>query len=128
MLIAFSEDVGSRLIVHIRLMEAPMPPTPAALQLSAAVNGQSPVNQLTNSTAAVVVINSLPFRGRIDRLPPSHSHRPKPLPVPTERSRPAGFGYVVAEPLESIIRAKRHVLITAQLRVSATGGTDVLHQ
>jgi hypothetical protein len=104
-----------------------MQPTPD-LQLSAAVNGQFPVNRLTNFTAAVVVINSLPFRGRIDRLPPSHPHRIHPLPTARARSRPAGFGYVVAEPLESINRAKRHELTTAQLRVSPTGGADVLHQ
>ena len=103
-----------------------MQPTPD-LQLSAAVNGQFPVNRLTNFTAAVVVINSLPFRGRIDRLPPSQPQRPQPLPIPTARSVAAVISYVLATPAESITRQKRHGLTTAELGVSSVGGGHVFH-
>ena len=65
-----------------------MQSTPA-LQLSAAVNGQFPFNRFTNFSAAVVVINSLPFRGRIDRLPPIQLHWRTPAGTPEDRALPS---------------------------------------
>ena len=127
MLTGFSEGEGSKLTTHTCLMETPMQPTPA-LQLSAAVNWSIPGQWIDQFPAALVVINSLPFRGRIDRLPPSQPRRRHTLPSPTARSLPAILGYAVAEPVESIIRLKRHRLTTAQVRVSPAGGADVLHQ
>jgi hypothetical protein len=104
-----------------------MQPTPA-LQLSTAVNWSIAGQLIDQFPAAVVVINSLPFRGRIDRLPPSPPHWLPRVPTPTARSRSAAVGYAVAEPVESITRLKRHELTSGKLRVLPIGGTDVLHQ
>src|SRR5262249_4728902 len=108
-------------------MEALMQPT-ANLQHSSVANWSIPVQLIDQFAAAVVVINSLPFRGRIDRLPLSQSHLLQPLRRMSTSPLAAVFGYAVAEPLESINRAKRHELTTVKLRVSPAGGADVLHR
>jgi hypothetical protein len=95
-------------------MEAPMQPMPK-LQPSAVVNWSIPGQLIDQFPAAMVVINSLPFRERIDRLPPSQLHWALALPIPTERSSAALLGYAVAKPMESITGLKRHRLTTAKL-------------
>jgi hypothetical protein len=104
-----------------------MQPTPA-LQLSTAVNWSIAGQLIDQFPAAVVVINSLPFRGRIDRLPPSQPHRLRLVPAPTARLRPAVLGYAVSESVESITRLKRHELASGKLWVLSVGGNDVLHR
>ena len=103
-----------------------MQPIPK-LQPSAVVNWSIPGQLIDQFPAAVVVINSLPLRGRIDRLPPSQRHRPQPVPIPTARSRAAVVSYALATPAESITRQKHHGLTTAKLRVSSVGGGNVFH-
>jgi hypothetical protein len=103
-----------------------MQPIPAR-QLSAAVNWSIPGQLIDQFPAAMVVINSLPFRGRIDRLPPSQPHRPQPLPKLTGSAHPAVLSYAFATPAESTTRQKRHGVKTAKLRVPSVGGGDVFH-
>jgi hypothetical protein len=103
-----------------------MQPT-SNLQPSVVVNWSIPGQLIDQFPAAVMVINSLPFRGRIDRLPPSQPQRPQPLPIPTARSVAAVISYVLATPAESITRQKRHGLTTAELGVSSVGGGHVFH-
>jgi hypothetical protein len=93
-----------------------MQPTPA-LQLSAAVNWPIPDQWIDQFPAAVVVINSLPFRGRIDRLPPFQPALAEPLPTPTGRSCSAVVSYALATTADSTTPQKRHKLTTAKLRV-----------
>jgi hypothetical protein len=97
-----------------------------ALQPNPVVNWSIPGQLIDQSPAAAVVINSLPFRGRIDHLPPSQPHRPHNLPTSIERSRAAVLGYAVAKPMESITRAKRHELTEPKLGLATIGGGDVL--
>jgi hypothetical protein len=93
----------------------------------AVFNWSIPGQLMDQFAAAVVVINSLPFRGRIDRLPPSQLHWLLPLPIATGSLPAAAVGYDVAEPIESITSEKRHRLSPAKARVLSRGGTDVLH-
>ena len=103
-----------------------MQPTPA-LQLSTAVNWSIAGQLIDQFPAAVVVINCPPFRGTIDRLPPSQPHWPRPCQYPATRSLAAVLGYAVAEPIESITGKKRHRLTTAKSRVLSGGGANVLY-
>jgi hypothetical protein len=96
-------------------------------QLSPVVNWSIHDHLNDQFPAAVVVINCPPFRGTIDRLPPSQPYWPRPLPTPTGRSLAAVLGYAVAERAESITRQKRHRLTTAKSRASSGGGANVLY-
>ena len=97
-------------------------------QPSPVVNWSIPDQLIDQFPAAVVVINSSPFRGRIDRLPPSQPHQLRLVPAPTARLRPAVLGYAVSESVESITRLKRHELASGKLWVLSVGGNDVLHR
>jgi hypothetical protein len=96
-------------------------------QLSPVVNWSIHDHLNDQFPAAVVVINSSPFRGRIDRLPPSQRHWPRPCQYPATRSLAAVLGYAVAERAESITRQKRHRLTTAKSRALSGGGANVLY-
>jgi hypothetical protein len=96
-------------------------------QLSPLVNWSIHDHLNDQFPAAVVVINCPPFRGTIDRLPPSKLHWPRALPVPTRRLPAAALGYAVAERAESITRQKRHRLTTAKSRALSGGGANVLY-
>ena len=97
------------------------------LLLSAVVNWSISRQLIDQFPAAVVVINCPPFRGTIDRLPPSQPHWPRPCQYPATRSLAAALGYVVAERAESITRQKRHRLTAAKSRALSGGGTNVLY-
>src|ERR1700722_1552995 len=94
-------------------------------QLSPVVNWSIPGRLIDQFPAAVVVINCPPFRGTIDRLPPSQRQWPHACRYPTGRSRGAVLGYDGAKPAESITRQKRHGLTTAKLRVASLGAGNV---
>ena len=97
------------------------------LLLSAVVNWSIPGQLIDQFPAAVVVINCPPFRGTIDRLPPSQPQWPHACRYLTGRSLAAVLSYVLATPAESITRQKRHGLTTTKLGVQSEGGTNVFY-
>jgi hypothetical protein len=103
----------------MRLIPKPQP--------SPVVNWSIPRQLIDQFPAAVVVINCPPFRGTIDRLPPSQRHWALSLPMRIERPPAAVLGYAVAEPVESINRQKRHRLTKSKRRVSALGEPHVIY-
>jgi hypothetical protein len=84
-------------------------------QPSPVVNWSIPNQLIDQFPAAVVVINSLPFRGRIDRLPPSQPHRQHRRQTSKRGVHAAVVSYVLATPAESTAQKKRHGLMIAEL-------------
>jgi hypothetical protein len=95
-------------------------------QPSPVVNWSIPGQFIDQLPAAVVVVNSPPFRGLLITCRPHCLHWPRHVPTKIARWPAAVVGYAVLVPAERIARQKRHGSTAAELDVFLLGGTNVI--